>query len=67
MPTMTRKHSPAEPKSKDAEDRDDGERRRDQIGDQLRKLYNDVAEEPVPDEFLKLLQDADKDPTAEAD
>lgn len=30
-----------------------------QIGDKLRDMYDDVANEPVPDEFLKLLEDAD--------
>ena len=30
-----------------------------QIGDKLRAMYDDVANEPVPDEFLKLLEDAD--------
>lgn len=34
--------------------------RRKKIGDQLKKLYDDVATEPVPDEFLKLLEEADK-------
>lgn len=29
------------------------------IGDKLRDMYDDVANEPVPDEFLKLLEDAD--------
>jgi len=29
------------------------------IGDKLRAMYDDVANEPVPDEFLKLLEDAD--------
>lgn len=33
--------------------------RQDRIGDQLRKLYDDVAHEPVPEDFLKLLQSAD--------
>lgn len=30
------------------------------IGDKLRAMYDDVANEPVPDEFLKLLEDADE-------
>lgn len=64
---MSRKSPRAEPGFERTQDQSDGERRRDQIGNQLRRLYNDVAEEPVPDAFLKLLQDADKDPTAEAD
>jgi len=39
---------------------DGRKRRQDRIGDQLRKLYDDVASEPVPDDFLSLLEDADK-------
>lgn len=44
--------------------------RQEQLGGQLRKLYDDVASEPVPDEFLKLLKDIDhvdddSDPTSE--
>lgn len=38
----------------------DLKRRGAKIGDQLRRLYDDVAQEDVPDEFLKLLEDADK-------
>ncbi|NBC21221.1 MAG: RNA polymerase subunit sigma-70 [Alphaproteobacteria bacterium] len=34
----------------------------DRIGDQLRRLYDDVANEPIPEEFLKLLEEADTDP-----
>lgn len=45
-------------------DRADEKSRQDKIGDQLRKLYDDVASEPVPDEFLRLLEDADE-PNAE--
>jgi len=37
----------------------DAEGRRDRIGEQLRQLYKDVASEPVPDEFMRLLEDAD--------
>ena len=38
----------------------DLKRRGAKIGDQLRRLYDDVAQEDVPDEFLKLLEEADK-------
>lgn len=38
----------------------DERRRQEQLGGQLRKLYDDVASEPVPDEFLKLLKDIDR-------
>ncbi|MCI4646403.1 MAG: hypothetical protein MRY64_16600 [Hyphomonadaceae bacterium] len=34
--------------------------RRRKIGEQLKQLYDDVANEPIPDEFLKLLRDADE-------
>jgi hypothetical protein len=30
------------------------------IGRKLKAMYDDVANEPVPDEFLKLLEDADE-------
>ena len=33
--------------------------RQKRIGDQLRRLYDDVTSEPVPDEFLNLLEQAD--------
>ena len=32
----------------------------DRIGERLRKLYQDVASEPVPDAFMKLLESADE-------
>jgi|GEM_PF-2768692 len=67
MVVMTRKPPRSAPRTGDAENRSDVQGRRDQIGYQLRRLYEDVAREPVPDEFLKLLQDADKDPSAEAE
>jgi hypothetical protein len=34
--------------------------RQKRIGDQLRRLYDDVTSEPVPDEFLNLLEQADQ-------
>ena len=37
----------------------DEKTRSKKIGEQLEKLYRDVAAEPVPDEFLKLLEEAD--------
>ena len=33
--------------------------RQKRLGDQLRKIYDDVTSEPVPDEFLNLLEQAD--------
>ncbi|KDA00960.1 NepR family anti-sigma factor [Hyphomonas oceanitis] len=38
----------------------DLKRRGAKIGDQLRRIYEDVAQEDVPDEFLKLLEQADQ-------
>lgn len=34
--------------------------RQKRIGNQLRRLYEDVATEPIPDDFMKLLEEADK-------
>lgn len=34
-------------------------RRQDPIGRRLRKLYEDVVEENVPDDFLSILEDVD--------
>lgn len=34
--------------------------RNDRLGQHLRQIYMDVANEPVPDDFLKLLEEADK-------
>lgn len=33
---------------------------KDKIGTNLRQLYNKVVDEPVPDDFLALLEQADK-------
>jgi hypothetical protein len=38
----------------------DLKRRGAKIGEQLRRLYDEVAQEDVPDEFLKMLEEADK-------
>ncbi len=35
-------------------------RRQSGIGDKLRQIYDDVVNEPVPDDFLNLLKDADE-------
>ncbi|MAP95636.1 MAG: hypothetical protein CMK07_11860 [Ponticaulis sp.] len=43
-----------------AEDMRDRRSRQKRIGNQLRRLYDNVATEPVPDDFLKLLEEADK-------
>lgn len=36
----------------------DGRQRK--IGNTLKQLYEDVANEPVPDDFMKLLEEADQ-------
>lgn len=36
-----------------------GQISKNRIGEKLRQLYTDVASEPVPDEFLRLLEEAD--------
>jgi hypothetical protein len=50
--------------SKEAKPDEDTDRsrkvRQRRIGDQLRRLYDDVTTEPVPDEFLNLLEQADR-------
>lgn len=33
---------------------------KDKIGTNLRQFYNSVIDEPVPDDFLSLLEEADK-------
>ncbi len=35
-------------------------RRQDALGRRLRQMYDDVTREPVPDEFLDFLKEADK-------
>ena len=32
----------------------------DKIGSNLRKFYDDILDEPIPDDFLSLLTQADK-------
>lgn len=40
-------------------ERRDRRARNRKIGEKLRQIYDDVANEPAPDDFLKLLEDAD--------
>ena len=35
-------------------------RRGDRLGQQLRQLYDDVTQENVPDDFMRLLEEADR-------
>ena len=50
----------SEDKKPDAEADRSRKVRQKQIGDKLRRMYDDVTSEPVPDEFLSLLEQADK-------
>jgi len=46
----------------------DRKRRGDRLGEQLRRLYDDVTQEDVPDDFLRLLEEADRaDPPRASD
>lgn len=38
----------------------DKKRRGDRLGDQLRRIYDDVTKESVPDDFLRLLEEAER-------
>jgi hypothetical protein len=42
-------------------------KRGEKIGQQLRKLYDDVAQESVPDDFFRLLDEADKASSRKSD
>ena len=35
-------------------------RRGDRLGEQLRRLYDDVTHESVPDDFMRLLEETDR-------
>jgi hypothetical protein len=41
-------------------------RRGDRLGEQLRRLYDDVTHENVPDDFLRLLEEADRSRSADS-
>lgn len=49
-----------DPKPVPARDARSEDARQRKIGDTLKQLYEDVAKEPVPDDFLKLLEEADQ-------
>lgn len=53
--TMTMKKTPG----RSPEDRMLDARQK-RLGEQLKRLYDDVAREPVPDDFLALLAEAEK-------
>lgn len=52
----------SQPRKPDADATRSQKVRQKRIGDQLRRLYDDVTHEPVPDEFMQLLEQADKSP-----
>jgi|TARA_R100000501_G_C2529237_1_gene52910 hypothetical protein len=53
-------HMPMDHQSKSGADEDRSRKvRQKRIGDQLRRLYDEVTEEAVPEEFLSLLEQAD--------
>ena len=45
----------------------DRKRRGDRLGEQLRRLYDDVTHENVPDDFLRLLEQADRSRSSGSD
>lgn len=52
---------PNTPKGRsDAGDKFSSEQLQDKIGQNLRKIYDDVLNEPVPEDFLNLLSDAEE-------
>ena len=56
---MTNKNASKTPKRSDAGDNFTDEDLPEKIGKNLRKIYNDVLNEPVPDDFLSLLSQAE--------
>jgi hypothetical protein len=69
MPKGATKRFSSDPKGESlADDRQAGRKeklanariRQRAIGRELRRLYDDVAQEPVPDEFLELLRKMDE-------
>jgi len=52
-------HIPMDHQSRGADDDRGRKLRQKRIGDQLRRLYDEVTEEAVPEEFLNLLEQAD--------
>ena len=47
-------------KSKTAPESFSDEALKDKIGDSLKRMYDDVVNEPIPDDFLNLLKQADQ-------
>ncbi len=57
---MNQTKSAAKTDRPDAEERRSVRARQRAIGRELRRFYDNVAEEPVPEEFLDLLQQIEK-------
>jgi hypothetical protein len=57
---MTTKQTTKIPKRSDAGDNFTDEDLPEKIGKNLRQIYDDVLNEPVPDDFLSLLSQAEK-------
>ena len=57
---MTTKHASNMPKRSDAGDNFTDENLPEKIGKNLRQIYDDVLNEPVPDDFISLLSQAEK-------
>lgn len=49
-----------EPSKRSSPDRRERSARSRNLGDKLRRIYDDVVEESIPDEFMQLLENADK-------
>ena len=62
MKDMHQTKSAAAKDASDVENRRRVRARQRAIGRELRRFYDDVAEEPVPDEFLDLLRQIEKSP-----
>jgi hypothetical protein len=53
-------HRTSDQKGKGSADLDEARLRQQAIGVKLRQMFDDVVNEPVPDEFLDILRRADR-------
>lgn len=53
-------HNPMEERRKGSAPLDEARLRQRAIGVKLRQIFDEVVNEPVPDEFLEILRKADK-------
>jgi hypothetical protein len=53
-------HHPADDRRKTSASLDEARLRQQAIGVRLRQMFDEVVNEPVPDEFLDILRKADK-------